>query len=222
MTEQEKEFSKEFGTNLKALIKESGETVKSIADESWISKMTLQRYFNNDAIPSLASINNLIMGTGWDYDDIITMSSPMPVDWTRGGSMVENVTEDDLVRISMLQKRVRFGVEGIPTNMYVANTSVNDGYDCIISKADYRKALSEGLNRLLTTPDGEGGREFIETIDILSKALMIPKRDLYRYLDGTRTIGALHAYNIINFFGMRPQCLLGNFSCYVVEDYIYD
>lgn len=169
-------------------------------------------------MPTLGTINNIIKGVGIEYEDLITFPGVDPIDWTEGEKISNGITEDDALRIGMLRKRVQFGVGGIPTNMYVANASEWIDDEFVISRRDYQKALSDGLNRLLTSPDEEGGREFIETIDIMSKAFLIPKRDLYRYLDGSRTINVFHAYNIINFFGMRPQCLLGNFSMFVVEN----
>lgn len=222
MTEDELKFAKEFGWNLKALMDYSCLSVSDMAKDSYLSENTIRRCMNAETIPNLASVNNIIVGTGFDYDDIITIPCGHPIDWTKSKSVEASITEDDQWRIDGLRRSVLYFAEGAPTNMHVVNNSKSVNGEWFITHSEYKKALSKGLQHLITRPDGEGGRTRMEDIDTLAKAMLIPKRDLYRYLDGSRTISTFHAFNILNFFGVRPQVLLGNFKCFVVEDDYYD
>lgn len=222
MTEDEQKFVEEFGWNLRALMSDIGENIKEFSEDTMVSSRTIQRYLSKETIPNLSSVNNIIVGLGFDYDDIITLSERKPVDWTRQKIVESSITDDDRWRIDGLQQSVLYFAAGAPTNMDVINNAKLINGEWCITQSEYKKALSKGLRHLITRPDGEGGRTLMENMDILAKSMLIPKRDLYRYLDGTRTISTLHAFNILNFFGVRPQALLGNFKCFVIEDEYYD
>lgn len=218
MTEDEYKFAKEFGINLKGLMDYTRDTVSGIAEASYLSQNTIRRYMNAETIPNLSSVNNLVVGLGYDWDEIVTIPAHNPIDWTRDKKIESSIEGDDVWRIEGLQRSLLYFAEGAPTNMHIVNSARPMCGDLFITQSEYKEALSKGLKHMLTRSDGEGNRHMIETIEIFSKSLLIPKRDLYRYLDGTRTISTLHAFNILNFFKVRPQALLGNFKCFVIED----
>lgn len=218
MTEDEYKFAKEFGINLKGLMDYTSDNVAGVAEASYLSQNTIRRYINAETIPNLSSVNNLIVGLGFDWDDIVTMPAHNPIDWSQNKKIESSIEGDDVWRIEGLQRSLLYFAEGAPTNMHVVNNAKVMHGDLFITQSEYKKALSKGLNHMFTRSDGEGHRHTIESIEIFSKSLLIPQRDLYRYLDGTRTISTLHAFNILNFFKVRPQALLGNFKCFVIED----
>lgn len=227
MNPEERQFVTYFSDNLNSIKREindlGGEgTNRFIALKCFLSESTVEKYCKGYSTPSSIGVNNLITGLNREYDEVITLFDNEPVDWSYGYSLTNQITSDEYRRIADLRQTIPFLMQ----NKNFPNDRVSDRsiyiYDnYCISERDYKKCLSEGLVDLLTECDDFGTRRYLDDVDILAKAMLVPARTLYSYLEGTRMINPLYAYNIITFLGIMPEALLGNFDTFVLSSQTY-
>lgn len=216
-------FVKDFSNNIYSIKRYmSNVSNKKISDICHVSESTIERYCRGETVPSSPVINNLITGLNQEYKDIVTIYDDEPVDWSVGYSMTNSITDKDRQKIIALQKMMPVLMRGknFP-NDEISNRSVYFGSDYCLSESEYKDCLSKAFVKLISEYDDYGDRHFIADIDILSKAMLIPQRTLYSYIEGTRLINPLYAYNIITFLGVMPEALLGNFDTFILSSQIY-
>lgn len=220
-----KSFVKDFSDNIysvKRYLNGSGITNRRMGEICHVSERTIERYCRGDVIPSSAVINNLITGLNQEYDDIVTIYDDEPVDWSVGYSMTNSITDEERQKIIALKATMPLLMRGknFPSDE-ISNRSVYFENDYCLSETEYKDCLSKTFVDLISEYDEYGDRHFIADIDILSKAMLIPQRTLYSYIEGTRTISPMYAFNIITYLGIMPEALLGNFDTFILSNQSY-